>query len=530
MPKSRRLLRAPEPMRSSGGRLRLGPLVALMSATSLVAVGLVAAVPGSASGVPESQGAPDCSALGDPVYQVVKPNNDVALATVWSREADRAEAHGFTEDLGEVFQAAIAPAAGLVPVHRLYRSVGQDFLYTADPDEVQARTESIVGYEDQGRSFYASPVADPCLTPVYRYKKDGRHRLAALQQDRDALIADGWSAEGVSFYAALPSGAEPDPAPEPDPSPTPGPTPTATVTPPPTTPAGDTTFSFAAMPDTQQEVLNSKDARFLNRTQWLAKQKDVLDLRFVTHSGDVHNWDNPTHDQYEISSTAMKALETADIPYTLAIGNHDTMATGPGGGARDPKLTRAYQRDTDTFNAYYDASRYGVVSGAFEKGKVDNVYALHQAGGLKWMVLVLELWPRQEVVDWAKQAVVAHPDHNVILVTHEFVNGGGGLQQSGRYGDLSAQAVFDQLVSKYPNIKMVLSGHTGYAGNYVLTGAGGNKVYSFLSTIHSGVTNPVRLFTVDTQAGTIKTWIYAPYTNQTYTSFTHTVTGVDWVR
>ena len=85
------------------------------------------------------------------------------------------------------------------------------------------------------------------------------------------------------------------------------------------------------------------------------------------------------------------------------------MASGPGGGARDPKNTRKLQRDTKTFNAYFNAQRYGGVSGAFESGKVDNIYSLYQAGGTSWMVLVLELWPRQSVVDWAKKQVAAHP-------------------------------------------------------------------------------------------------------------------------
>ena len=58
--------------------------------------------------------------------------------------------------------------------------------------------------------------------------------------------------------------------------------------------APDTTFTFAAMPDTQQEVLRSSDTRFINRTKWLVNQKAALDLRFVTHSGDVVNWDTPS--------------------------------------------------------------------------------------------------------------------------------------------------------------------------------------------------------------------------------------------
>ena len=255
------------------------------------------------------------------------------------------------------------------------------------------------------------------------------------------------------------------------------------------------------MPDTQQEVLRSSDTRFINRTKWLVNQKSALDLRFATQSGDLVNWDTPEHDQYEVASAGMKPLEAADIPYTIAIGNHDTMATGVGGGARDARMTRIYQRDTRTFNSYFNASRYTKVGGAFESGKVDNIYSLYEAGGVKWMVLVLELWPRKAVVDWAKDAVAGHPDHNVIMVTHDYLDGAGGLGQSAGYGDTSPQYLWDNLISQYPNIKMTFSGHVGWATDRVYTGKNGNKIYSFLTTIHSTTTNPVRLLTVDTAGG-----------------------------
>ena len=125
------------------------------------------------------------------------------------------------------------------------------------------------------------------------------------------------------------------------------------------------------------------------------------------------------------------------------------------------------------------------------------------------------------MVDWAKSVVASHPDHNVIVVTHDYIDGARqpGARTAG-YGDTSPQYLFDNLISQYPNIKMTVSGHVGCAGDKVYTGKNGNKIYSFLTTIHSGTTNPVRLVTVDTKAGTLKTWIYAPFTNETFTGTT----------
>jgi hypothetical protein len=293
----------------------------------------------------------------------------------------------------------------------------------------------------------------------------------------------------------------------------------------------DTKFVLAIMPDTQQEVLNSTDTRFRNRTDWLINNRSTLDLRFVTHSGDVVNWDTADHSQYVVAQNAMRPLETAGIPYALAIGNHDTQATGPGGSARDPAHTKELVRDTTVFNQYFTAAQYGAVAGQFEAGKVDNSFSIFEAGGVHWMVMTLELWPRVEVVNWAKSAVAAHPRHNVVVVTHDYLDGSGNIEQTnGGYGATSPQYLFDNLIKQYANVRFVFSGHTGIAGNRIDTGVNGNRIFSFLQTFHSNTTNPVRLVEIDTQANSLHTWIYGPYTNQTFTDYDRVITGIGLVR
>ena len=107
---------------------------------------------------------------------------------------------------GEIFQASTRPAAGLVEVHRLFRAVRQDFMVTADPQEYRGpRTAHRV--QDRGISFYASPVAADCLSPIYQYPKDTRTREAASKADRDALVAERL---GVTGDRVLRSGRGPD--------------------------------------------------------------------------------------------------------------------------------------------------------------------------------------------------------------------------------------------------------------------------------------------------------------------------------
>ena len=454
----------------------------------------------------------DCTAFAEPVYQVLKPSNDASLLTPWVGERVSAASYGFTKDDGALFRASTRPAPGLIPVSRLYRANPQEFRVTTDPQTLTAGDGS--GYVDEGTSFYASPTAASCLAPVVSYVKGDSHRLALTDAEQAALTDDGWTKAEVAFYAAPTQPVSTEPAPPP---------PVSRPAP------ADGAFSFAVIPDTQLEVVRSSDPRMVNRAAWLAKQKD---LRFVAQTGDLVNWDTPDHAQYQVAKTGMTVLHDAGIPYTVAIGNHDTQATGVGGSARDPKRTYQLQRDTSTFNDYFSATDYGAVDGVYEKGKVDNLYALYTAGGLKWMVLDLEFCARPGVVDWAKSVVASHPDYNVIVSTHSYENAAGGIDPSDQgYGDTSGQQLFDQLISQYSNIKMVFSGHVGYAQKArVDTGKDGNKIYSFLTTFHDPKTNPVRMMAVDPQAGTVTTSLYAPYTDQRWPEYAETLRGVDFVR
>jgi hypothetical protein len=145
------------------------------------------------------------------------------------------------------------------------------------------------------------------------------------------------------------------------------------------------------------------------------------------------------------------------------------------------------------------------------------------------LVLTLELWPRTEVVDWAKTVVAAHPDYNVIVSTHSYLNGDGSIDQSASYGSNSAQYVYDNLVKQYPNIKVVLSGHVGEAGYREDVGVNGNKIVSYLGTFHSNTTNPVRTLEFDTKTGSLTTHFYGPSNGTTWAQYDRTTTGVTFV-
>ncbi|WP_043428931.1 metallophosphoesterase [Cystobacter fuscus] len=446
----------------------------------------------------------DCAALSAPVYHRIRTSSGDSLYTTNANEAaNAATTYGYTDDRGVAFRAASATGTGLSPVYRIYSPSRGEHFWTIDATEKQDLVSTGGFTTDEGIGFYASKTADACLVPVYRFSNTTlkKHRFATTQAERDSLRAAGWADEGIKLYAA-PSSPQPV----------------------------DTKFTFVVIPDTQNEVV-SNSTLIDHRMQWLVDNRSALDIRFVTQTGDMQNWDTPDHIQYERASNALEKLDAAGIPYALAIGNHDSAATCPGGSAC-PGNVNANLRNTTTFNTYFPVTRFQALAGVYETGKCDNAYHTFTAGGLNWLVLNLELWARTGAVEWAKTVLAQHPRHNVIVITHSHQTSSGAIEQSnGGYGNNSPQYVFDNALKQYANVRFIFSGHVGTSAYRKTTGIQGNEIHQILTTYHDSSTNPTRLIEVDTAANTFSTRVYSPYTNaEKQDGSKFSVSNVSWVR
>lgn len=477
-------------MSTTLARIR-GNLSSTSAVLAVAAIG-IAIIPTSAA---EAATAPRCSAFTRNIYERVNPTTQASTLMLDQTKSEATNKAGFTSPREVSMKAAPTSGSGLTAIHRLYRPRGGgDYFYATSTGSRDGAVKDR-GYTDLGVAFYASTVKASCLVPVYSYIRAGVHRYVSTPSDMAALAAAGWTKERVRFYVGQPP--------------------------------VDTKFTLGVYPDTQQEV--GTDKRFINRSNWLVANKAKLDLRFVAHTGDVVNWDTPDHAQYVVAQAALKPLASAKIPYSLAIGNHDSQATGPGGGARDSTRTRELARDTTVFNRYLNDQALNQ-EGAYERGKVDNAYHVFTAGGVGWLVLSLELWPRAGAVAWAEQVVASHPKHNVIIVTHSYLTASGGIYNSADYGNTSPTDLSTRLVRKYANVRMVLSGHTGTSAHRVETGVHGNRIDSWLLAMHSNSTNPVRLIEIDTAAKTMSTRVYAPWDDTSYPAYTAKVIKLGFVR
>jgi len=274
-------------------------------------------------------------------------------------------------------------------------------------------------------------------------------------------------------------------------------------------------FTIPILPDTQAEV-GGKPAMFYSQLNWIAQKKDSLNMPIVLHVGDLVNFDNIGH--FETASKGYKILDSARIGYAITLGNHDTEAVGVNSGSAAPGNVNQNLRKTTKFNNYFPVSRFTMQKGRFEENKSDNAFYTFKAGKMKWMVITLEFCARQGPVDWANKIITENPKYNVIILTHFHLTSKGEINKNNAgYGDLTTQAIYDQMIKKHKNVRMVLSGHVVTSAWRIDQGEKGNDIYQLLQNYQSEDLGGgyIRLLEIDTKHKTMSAKMYSPYYNKT---------------
>ena len=217
-------------------------------------------------------------------------------------------------------------------------------------------------------------------------------------------------------------------------------------------------FSIAFLPDTQRYSQLFPEL-FRAQTRWIAENQARYHIRAVLHAGDVVHRNEPEH--WANADTAIRLLDDAEVPYLLAIGNHDY----------DTKADA--DRLATAFNAVFPTSRYTGHAwwqgGFFETGHSENAYCLLPGPSRDYLLLNLEFGPRQAVIDWAHDLLAAHAGRRAILLTHSFLYIDGTRVTDGhrhnpkgyKLGPTAhdGEDLWAKLVSRHDNLHLVLSGH-----------------------------------------------------------------------
>jgi len=281
--------------------------------------------------------------------------------------------------------------------------------------------------------------------------------------------------------------------------------------------------TFVLVPDTQYyaekypEILHSQ-------IDWIVENSDKMDM--VLQQGDLTQNNSP--EEWEVVKSAFNKLNGV-LPFVFAVGNHD-MGSEPG--------KFADTRNTTLFNETFPFEKMSQLpgfAGAYESGKMDNVYYLFEKGNQKWMILNLEFGPRDEVLEWAGKTAADYPGRTVILNTHSYMysdstrQGPGDNWRPQNYGigkDTGPESVNDgediwnKLVKTNPNIRFVFSGHVlnSGVGTLISLNDEGYPVYQMLANYQSGVKGAenggngfLRILVYNERDNTVMVKTYSPY-------------------
>ena len=241
-------------------------------------------------------------------------------------------------------------------------------------------------------------------------------------------------------------------------------------------------WTIAVLPDTQSSYYFAPSF-FEPETRWIAENRDSEHIAFVLHEGDIV--DTPgSASQWTAARASMGLLDDGNVPYVLAVGNHDLGSTA--GALRSTLINQYFSFD--------DLSKTATFGGAFESGHRENAYYLMPGGSRTWIVIALEFSTRPEVVNWADQVLTQYPELPAIIVTHAYLYSDGqrynhvgrACQFSGDctsstppgsnpqcwnpicyLGDGSdGEMLWNSLVKLHSNILFVFSGHVANAAPF----------------------------------------------------------------
>lgn len=296
-------------------------------------------------------------------------------------------------------------------------------------------------------------------------------------------------------------------------------------------------IKLIVVPDTQNNADKYPEV-FNAQFDWIAA--NAQDYDFVLHVGDVVE-SSSNAAQWDFAKTNFNKLK-GKVPYAFCMGNHDV-------SIKENTTPNASSdlRVSTVANTAFKSSDFEAFGGAFENGKIDNMYHLFSAGGYDWLVLSIEFVPNDLVLNWANKVIEEHPERLVIILTHSYMHYGSNTDAcsldsrvkgtadwrkfTAGYENLTPESMlndgemmWNKLGTKHKNIFAVFSGHILGSGTAKLVSFGENmnKVYQMMSNYQNqvrdmndeGKNGYIRLITIDPQALTIEVKTFSPYLKQ----------------
>ena len=241
----------------------------------------------------------------------------------------------------------------------------------------------------------------------------------------------------------------------------------------------DYAYSFAVVGDTQW-LSKYTPAKLEGIYDWILENQESKKIAHVFGLGDItEDWNTANKEQEWIRAYEYISKLDGKVSYSLVRGNHD-----------ESKYFIKYFAN-ETYMSQFD--------GFMNDDDIRNSYMLVTIGSTDYLFLTIDFGAGNDILDWANEVVLAHPDRRVIITTHGYqafnqdrINstnvpsyGGTGAsndvdtsvgESSRDYNN--GDAIWEKFVSRHPNIFLIMSGHTPFEDIILLQDKGnhGNVV------------------------------------------------------
>lgn len=226
-----------------------------------------------------------------------------------------------------------------------------------------------------------------------------------------------------------------------------------------------------------QKIVNEAPTNYLMAMDNVLTDAQTNDANFILQMGDivedclVSNW--------EVARTGWTKFD-GKIPYVLNIGNND-IANDNGG---------------DKYKIYFPLSKFQALP-SFVSNYDQSINMAHRfnVAGVNWLVISMRIAPSTATIAWAENLISINPTNRVLIISH----------------DANPTSSVTTMALKYPNVVMVMCGHTETVEPVVLTGTQGNKLIYLKTCFHNKVLDMYAcILDLDVDAGTISGRYYSP--------------------
>lgn len=272
-------------------------------------------------------------------------------------------------------------------------------------------------------------------------------------------------------------------------------------------------FSVVLLPDTQY-YSESHPEIFQQQTQWVVANRSAWNIQAVIGEGDIVNTPSQNY-EWVNADAAIQTLDQAGMPYTLAIGNHDYDGVLP------------QNRGTTAYNQWFGVSRY--IAKPWYLGHYgstnENFYTTFTVNGQQYIVLALEYYPRDPQLEWAESIIQANPNATIFVTTHSFLYTDGTRGDTCDTNDMrgttgrNAETVWENVLKKYANVQLVVSGHlignnTAHRTDLGVNGNVVNEIFTNFQNLTNGGNGWLRILKFRPSLNIIEVHTYSPSLKQ----------------